>query len=62
MVDANPVIRVWRESANGIPHSNREAARNVPRIPDVHLLSVVFIYPSEDAAREGAQCGGSRLL
>lgn len=34
----------------------------MPRIPDVHLQAVVFIYPSEDATREGQQVGGSGFV
>lgn len=34
----------------------------MPRIPDVHLQSVVFIYPSEAAARAGEQVGGSGFV
>jgi hypothetical protein len=34
----------------------------LPRIPDVHLQAVVFIYPSEDAAHEGLQVGGSGFV
>ena len=60
--DRSPAIRVWRLSANGIPHSYYETARNVPRIPDVHLQSVVFIYPSEQDALDGRQLGGSGFV
>ena len=34
----------------------------MPRIPDVHLQSAVFIYPSEAAARDGQQVGGSGFV
>lgn len=34
----------------------------MPRIPDVHLQSVVFVYPSEAAARDGRQVGGSGFV
>lgn len=34
----------------------------MPRIPDAHLQSVVFIYRSEEAARTGAQHGGSGFV
>lgn len=34
----------------------------MPRIPDAHLASVVFVYPSLDAARRGHQVGGSGFV
>jgi hypothetical protein len=34
----------------------------MPRIPDVHLQSVVFIYPSEQDAQDGRQLGGSGFV
>ncbi len=34
----------------------------MPRIPDVHLQSVVFVYPSEEAALTGEQVGGSGFV
>lgn len=50
------------ESANDVPHSYHEAVLSMPRIPDAHLQSVVFIYRSEEAARTGAQHGGSGFV
>lgn len=32
------------------------------RIPDDYLQSVVFVYPSEQAARDGGQVGGSGFV
>ena len=34
----------------------------MPRIPDDHLRSVVFIYPSQAAAEAGRQEGGSGFV
>ena len=34
----------------------------MPRIPDVHLRSVAFIYDSEQAANEGRQAGASGFV
>jgi hypothetical protein len=39
-----------------------EVYKILPRIPDEHLQSVVFMYPSDDAAREGKQVGGSGFV
>ncbi len=48
-------VRVWRESGYE-RHSYYEVGRPLmPRIPDVHLQSVAFIYPSEETARAGEQ-------
>lgn len=51
-----------RESADDGPPSCNEAARDLPRIPDAHLQSVVFIYRSEADAQEGRQTGGSGFV
>ncbi len=34
----------------------------MPRIPDAHLESVVFVYPSRDAATRGERVGGSGFV
>lgn len=34
----------------------------MPRIPDSHLQSVIFVYPSEQTARDGDQVGGSGFV
>lgn len=54
-------VRRWRESRIQ-PHSYYESPPIMPRIPDVHLQSVVFIYPSRDAASAGHQVGGSGFV
>jgi hypothetical protein len=38
------------------------ATNFMPRIPDEHLRSVVYVYPSEEAARLGRQVGGSGFV
>jgi hypothetical protein len=52
----------WRTrvSPQGIPYSFGE--RLLPRIPDYALDSVVYLYPSEAAAEDGDQIGGSGFL
>lgn len=58
----SPDVRYWRESEHAGPHSYYEMLKVMPRIPDVHLQSVVFIYPSVDAAQRGVQAGGSGFV
>lgn len=56
-------VRSWRASEYADAHSVYEVGEvTVPRIPDVHLQSVVFVYASEDAARNGDQVGGSGFV
>jgi hypothetical protein len=52
----------WRTRVfpQGIPYSFVE--RSVPRIPDNALYSVVYLYPSEAAAEDGEQIGGTGFL
>jgi hypothetical protein len=49
----------WRTrvSPQGIPYSFVE--RRLPRIPDYALDSIVYLYPSEAAAEDGEQIGGT---
>jgi hypothetical protein len=51
---------VTRYSRRGIPYQFIEAV--VPRIPDEMLDCVVYLYPSEAAAEDGKQMGGSGFI
>lgn len=46
----------------GGPNAFYELRATMPRIPNEHLLAVVFIYPSEGAAQEGAPVGASGFV
>jgi hypothetical protein len=52
----------WRTrvSPQGIPYSFVE--RRLPRISDYALDSIVYLYPSEAAAEDGEQIGGTGFL
>lgn len=43
-------------------HGRHRAPVDVPRFPDDYVDAVVFLFPSEDAAREGRQVGGTGFL
>jgi len=47
---------------NGVAHAYDETVCHLPRIPDVHLQAVVFIYPSREAAKQGQRVGGSGFV
>jgi hypothetical protein len=51
---------VTRYSPRGIPYQFLE--KSVPRIPDDFLECVVYLYPSEAAAEDGEQMGGSGFI
>lgn len=53
-------MRYWRETERAGIYEVPE--RKMPRIPDVHLQSIVYIYPSDQAAAEGQQVGGTGFV
>lgn len=57
-----PPFRVWQESATAGPHQYYEMRPAMPRIPDNHLQTVAFLYPTEADARAGQKVGGSGLV
>jgi hypothetical protein len=62
-VEGPPVLgfrRVRRYTSNGHPFEVDEPV--VPHIPDLFLHAVVYLYPTEAAARSGARQGGSGFL
>src|ERR1044071_4166617 len=61
MVTMTPNVRYWLPSQTS-PGLYYEPKRIMPRIPDRDLLSVVFVYPSEEAAKAGKQVGGSGFV
>src|SRR2546427_11001625 len=52
--------RVETFTSSGHPCAYWE--RVVPRVPDELLAAVVFLYPSENAAKEGVKAGGTGFL
>ena len=56
-----PAVRYWLPSRIN-PNWYWEPKGIMPRIPDEHLRSIVFIYDSIEAAREGRQVGGSGFV
>src|SRR2546425_389572 len=52
----------WRErrSARGFPYWVWE--RSMPRLPSWLPKAVVYLYPTEDHARQGARSGGTGFL
>lgn len=53
--------QVLRHSTMGSPYT-RKASFGVPAIPNVILSSVVYLYPTEEAARKGEGFGGCGFL
>ena len=48
-------------ASNDEPYT-RHIVTGMPRVPDALLKSVFFLYPSENAARDGRDCGGSGFI